>query len=207
MATNWTLAQAKKVITEGTDLAAITDIGRRFPLTALAIAKIGDNEGATTIINALPEHITARKIESVLKDGIADSGANDNDDDNDDDAEDTERDEQPAKKNARAKAKAKAETDDTADDEDPIALYKKCKKAGLKVAPKKSAKYYKDALKKAQEAENEADGDADDWDDVDNEEEKPAKKTGKAAAKKSKAKTEPEPEPEDEDDDEDEWDI
>lgn len=200
MATNWTLAQAKKVITEGTDLAAITDIGRRFPLTALAIAKIGDNEGATTIINALPEHITVRKIESVLKDGIADSGANDDDDD---DAEDAERDEKPAKKNA----KAKAETDDTADDEDPITLYKKCKKAGLKVAPKKSAKYYKDALKKAQEAENEADGDADDWDDADDEEEKPAKKTGKAAAKKSKAKTEPEPEPEDEDDDEDEWDI
>ena len=201
MATNWTLAQAKKVITEGTDIAAITDIGRRFPLTALAIAKIGDNEGATTIINALPEHITARKIESVLKDGIVDSGANDDDDD---DAEDAEHDEKPAKKNA--KAKAKAETDDTADDEDPIALYKKCKKAGLKVAPKKSVKYYKDALKKAQEAENEADGDADDWDDVDDEEEKPAKKTGKAAAKKSKAKTEHEPEPED-DDDEDEWDI
>ena len=198
MATNWTLAQAKKVITEGTDLAAITDIGRRFPLTALAIAKIGDNEGATTIINALPEHITARKIESVLKDGIADSGANDDDDD---DAEDAEHDEKPAKKNA------KAETDDAADDEDPIALYKKCKKAGLKVAPKKSVKYYKDALKKAQEAENEADDDADDWDDADDEEEKPAKKTGKAAAKKSKAKTEPEPEPEDDDDDEDEWDI
>ena len=198
MATNWTLAQAKKVITEGTDLAAITDIGRRFPLTALAIAKIGDNEGATTIINALPEHITVRKIESVLKDGITDSGANDDDDD---DTEDAEHDEKPAKKNA----KAKAETDDTADAEDPITLYKKCKKAGLKVAPKKSAKYYKDALKKAQEAENEADGDTDDWDDADDEEEKPAKKTGKAAAKKSKAKTEPEPE--DEDDDEDEWDI
>lgn len=198
MATNWTLAQAKKVITEGTDLAAITDIGRRFPLTALAIAKIGDNEGATTIINALPEHITARKIESVLKDGIADSDANDDDDD---DAEDAEHDEKPAKKNA----KAKAETDDAADAEDPITLYKKCKKAGLKVAPKKSVKYYKDALKKAQEAENEADGDTDDWDDADDEEEKPAKKTGKAAAKKSKAKTEPEPE--DEDDDEDEWDI
>lgn len=201
MATNWTLAQAKKVITEGTDLAAITDIGRRFPLTALAIAKIGDNEGATTIINALPEHITVRKIESVLKDGIADSGANDDDDANDDDADDA--DEKPAKKNA----KAKAETDDAADAEDPIALYKKCKKAGLKVAPKKSAKYYKDALKKAQEAENEADDDADDWGDTDDEEEKPAKKTGKAAAKKSKAKAEPEPEPEDEDDDEDEWDI
>ena len=34
MATNWTVEQAKKVITEGTDIAAITDIGRRFPLTA-----------------------------------------------------------------------------------------------------------------------------------------------------------------------------
>ena len=202
MATNWTLSQALAKITEGTDKAAIQDIGRRFPLTAVALAEIGHNAGADKIIGALPSHITARKIESVLKDGV--------EQDSDVDVEDTEDEEEAPKKEAKKPVKktAKAKTEEDAEDEeedDPVALYKKCKKAGLKVAPKKSAKYYKDALKKAQEAENEADGDADDWDDADDEEEKPAKKTGKAAAKKSKAKTEPEPE--DEDDDEDEWDI
>lgn len=105
------------------------------------------------------------------------------------------------------------DAEDTEEDtEDPIALYKKCKKAGLKVAPKKSAKYYKDALKKAQEAEDEANGDTDDWDDGDtddwdDEDEKPAKKASKSAEKKSKAKAEPEPDDEDDEDDEDEWDI
>ena len=201
MATNWTLSQALAKITEGTDKAAIADIGRRFPLTAVAIAKIGDNEGATTIINALPEHITARKIESVLKDGIADSGAND-----DDDAEDEE---EAPKKEAKKPVKktAKAKTEEAAEDEeedDPVALYKKCKKAGLKVAPKKTAKYYKDQLAKAEDAEEDADDD--DWGD-DEEDEKPASKnkpTKKESAKKPTKKAESEPE---DDEDDDEWDI
>lgn len=196
MATNWTLSQALVKITEGTDKAAIQDIGRRFPLTAVALAEIGQNAGAVKIIGAVPSYITARKIESVLKDGV--------EQDSDVDVEDVE-DEAPkneAKKPAKKTAKAKAEEDaeDTDDEEDdPVALYKKCKKAGLKVAPKKSAKYYKDQLAKAAAAEEDAD---DDWDDEE-EDEKPAPK--KKPAKKSAKKAEPEPEDDDEDDDE--WDI
>lgn len=67
MATNWTLSQALAKITEGTDKVAIQDIGRRFPLTAVALAEIGQNVGAAKIIGAVPSHITARKIESVLR--------------------------------------------------------------------------------------------------------------------------------------------
>ena len=185
MATNWTLSQALAKITEGTDKVAIQDIGRRFPLTAVALAEIGQNVGAAKIIGAVPSHITARKIESVLKDGASDQDA---DEEIDDDAADEEEVKKPAKKVAKKPAK-----NDEAEEDDPVALYKKCKKAGLKVVPKKSAKYYKDALKKAEE---EAEAEDDDWDDEE-EDEKPA-------SKKKLAKKEPE---DDEDEDEDEWDI
>ena len=196
MATNWTLSQALEKITEGTDKAAIQDIGRRFPLTAVSLAEIGKNAGAAKIIGALPSHITARKIESVLKDGV--------EQDSDSDVEDTEDEEETPKKEVKKPAKkaAKEKTEEDAKDEeedDPVALYKKCKKAGLKVAPKKSAKYYKDQLAKAEAAEKDADDD--DWDD-DEEDEKPAPK--KASAKKPAKKAEPEPE---DDEDDDEWDI
>lgn len=191
MATNWTLSQALAKITEGTDKAAIQDIGRRFPLTAVALAEIGNNAGAAKIIGAVPSHITARKIESVLKDGV--------EQDSDVDAEDE--DEAPkkeAKKPAKKTAKAKTEEDaEEEEEDDPVALYKKCKKAGLKVAPKKSAKYYKDQLAKAEAAEEDADDD--DWDDEE-EDEKPA--TKKKPAKKTAKKDEPE-----DDEDDDEWDI
>ena len=196
MATNWTLSQALAKITEGTDKAAIQDIGRRFPLTAVALAEIGKNAGAAKIIGAVPSYITARKIESALKDGV--------EQDSDVDVEDAEDEEEAPKKEAKKPAKkaAKEKTEEDAEDEeedDPVALYKKCKKAGLKVAPKKSAKYYKDQLAKAEAAEEDADDD--DWDDEE-EDEKPAPK--KKPAKKPAKKAEPEPEDDDEDD---EWDI
>lgn len=200
MATNWTLSQALTKITEGTDKAAIQDIGRRFPLTAVALAEIGQNVGAAKIIGAVPSHITARKIESVLKDGVD----QDVDEEIEDDVAEEEEDKKPAKKTAKKPVK-KAEVEDSEDEDeedDPVALYKKCKKAGLKVAPKKSAKYYKDQLAKAAAAEEDAD---DDWDDE--EDEKPAAKkkpAKKSPAKKPAKKAEPE---DDEDEDEDEWDI
>ena len=195
MATNWTLSQALAKITEGTDKAAIQDIGRRFPLTAVALAEIGNNAGAAKIIGAVPSYITTRKIESVLKDGVEQNS--------DADVEDTEDEEEAPKKETKKPAKKAAKTkteEDAEDDEedDPVALYKKCKKAGLKVAPKKTAKYYKDQLAKAATTEEDTD---DDWGD-DEEDEKPAHKT--APAKKPAKKAEPEPEDEEDDD---EWDI
>lgn len=207
MATNWTLSEALKKITEGTDKAAIQDIGRRFPLTAVALAEIGQNAGAAKIIGAVPSHITARKIEAVLKDGVEQTTDTDFEDAESDADDEEETSKKAAKKPVKKAAKAKAEEEDDNEDEedDPVALYKKCKKAGLKVAPKKSAKYYKDQLAKAEAAEEDADDD--DWDDDEDDEpatkKKPAKKP---AAKKPAKKAEPEPD-EDEEDDDDEWDI
>lgn len=194
MAINWTTAAAAKAIKEG-NKEAIVDIGRRFPLFLAAVAA----NDIDTILAAIPEHITARKIEAALKDGVQESDVEDTDSDVED--------EKPAKKEKAEKKpakKAKKEEDtdtDTDEDDDPVELYKQCKKAGLKVKPKQSADYYKKQLATLEEQ----DDDDDDWGDEEDEapKKKPAKKEEKKPAKKAK-KEEVES---DDDDDDDDWDI
>lgn len=198
MATNWTLAGATKEILSG-NKEAIQDVGRRFPLTANAIASMGNNQGALTLINAMPDYITARKIEAILKDGVQES-------DDVEEAIETEeedvKEEKPAKKEKAEKKPAKKEKEvepeeETADDSvdyskmTAVELFKLCKKRGIKVEPKQKADVYVKALKAADEPE-----DADDWGEEE-EEEKPVKKPSKKAAKPVKKE-------EEEDDD---WDI
>lgn len=65
MAVNFTAAQAAAIILEGTDKAAMMDIGSRFPLFAIAVAG-----NVQEVLKALPEIVTARKIESVMKEGV-----------------------------------------------------------------------------------------------------------------------------------------
>lgn len=240
---NWTVKEAVKVIGEGKDQEAIKEIVKHFPLFAVIVA----GKDFDAFAAAMPDHVTVRKIENELNAGGNDTDVDENTD-GVDEAEDTGDEDLSAMstkqlialcgkrgikvpkygKNKQFYLDALAggaedadepEAEEDEEEDDPVALYKQCKKAGLKVAPKKSAKYYKDALKKA---EQEAEDDEDDWDDEDDEEEeKPVKKpaksskgsksTGKPSGKgKSKAKPEPEEEDEVEDDDEDgedDWDI
>lgn len=222
---NWTVKEAAKVIRENKDVEAIKEIVKHFPLFAVIVAA-KDFDGLT---DAMPEHMTVRKIENELNNGSAE--------DADDDTATEDLENMSTKqlialcgkrgikvpkygknKQFYLDALNSAGDEDTdveeteEEEEDPIALYKKCKKAGLKVAPKKSAKYYKDQLAKAAQAEEDADADdEDDWDDEEDEE-KPAKKTAKKApakkgAKKPAKKAEPEEDDEEDDEDEDEWDI
>lgn len=72
MAKNWTLKEAVQVITEGTNKAAIQELGKKFPITVVAIAKMGANEGIQTIFGAMPEHMTMLKMERTLKEGVED---------------------------------------------------------------------------------------------------------------------------------------
>lgn len=217
MAKTWSVSEAVKAINAG-DKEAIADIGKRFPQFAVAAAKVGDNEGAMTILGALPEHVTARKVEAILKDGVdEDTDAETTDDDEEVEEEKPKRgrkpatsdDDKKAKAKARrearkAKAKVEAEDDEEEAEEDEadyssmnaVELYKLCKKRKLDVEPKKKAAYYIDALKAA-DSDVEEESDEDDWEDEE-EEEKPAKKSKGRPAKAEKAKKE--------DEDED-WDI
>lgn len=231
---NWTVKEAAKVIRENKDAEAVKEIVKHFPLFAVIVAG-KDFDGLT---DAMPEHMTVRKIENELNNGsTGDADVEDDEDQAEDDtaAEDLEN--MSTKQlialcgkrgikvpkygknkqfyldalNGAGDEDEDTDAEETEEEEDPVALYKKCKKAGLKVAPKKSAKYYKDQLAKAAQAEEDTDEEDDDWDDDEEEEEKPVKKTSKKApakkgAKKPAKKTEPEDDDED-DEDEDEWDI
>lgn len=128
MAQNWNVKQALAAINKG-NKEAITDIGRRFPLTSNILARIGEDKAAGELINALPDHITVRKIESILKDGVQV-------DDSDNDVEEPEVEEKSVKKVAKA-----TKSEDAGDD------YSKMTGDQL-IALLKDAGVYKDCIKK-----------------------------------------------------------
>lgn len=132
MAQNWNVKQALAAINKG-NKEAITDIGRRFPLTSNILARIGEDKAAGELINALPDHITVRKIESILKDGVQ---VDDSDNDVDEDGDEDEAEEKPAKKAAKA-----TKSEDADDD------YSKMSGDQL-IALLKDAGVYKDCIKK-----------------------------------------------------------
>lgn len=73
MAKNWTLKEAVAVITKGTNKEAIQELGKKFPLTSIAIAKMGNNAGIETLFGGMPEHMTMLKMERSLKEGISET--------------------------------------------------------------------------------------------------------------------------------------
>lgn len=85
MAKNYTFNEAVKIIAKGTDLEAITDIGRRYPVLAHKIAVVTAKAGEefVDLMGYMPDYITANKVNTAIKAGITESGS-------DEDAEDTE---------------------------------------------------------------------------------------------------------------------
>jgi len=85
MAKNYTFNEAVKIIAKGTDLEAITDIGRRYPVLAHKIAVVAAKAGEefVDLMGYMPDYLTANKVNTAIKASIAESNS-------DDDAEDTE---------------------------------------------------------------------------------------------------------------------
>lgn len=85
MAKNYTFNEAVKIIAKGTDLEAITDIGRRYPVLAHKIAVVTAKAGEefVDLMGYMPDYLTANKVNTAIKAGIIESGS-------DEDAEDTE---------------------------------------------------------------------------------------------------------------------
>ena len=102
MAKNYTFNEAVKIIAKGTDLEAITDIGRRYPVLAHKIAVVTAKAGEefVDLMGYMPDYLTANKVNTAIKAGITESGS-------DEDAEDTE---------AEAEAEAEATTEDAGED-------------------------------------------------------------------------------------------
>lgn len=89
MAKNYTFNEAVKIIANGTDLEAITDIGRRYPVLAHKIAVVAAKAGEefVDLMGYMPDYLTANKVNTAIKAGITESGS---EDDEDTEAETTE---------------------------------------------------------------------------------------------------------------------
>lgn len=98
MAQNWSLFEGAKAILAN-DEAAIAELGKRFPLTTVAIASMGNNAEALKIFEALPINVTMRKVEANLKGGVETEEA----EDVDSDVETTDEEAETPKKAKKAK--------------------------------------------------------------------------------------------------------
>lgn len=198
MAKNWKVGEAVRAIQAG-NKEDILDIGRRFPLFANLAAQI--NEAGATLLDCVPEYCSARKIESVLKDGVQESTE-------DEGAEDAVEEAKPAKKaEKKAPAKKAAKKEEVEEDEDDSLesksakeLFEMCKAAGLKVKAKQDKAVYIEALNAANE---DAEDEEEDWGDSEEEEEAP-KKDKKAPAKAAEKKK---PAKKAEEDDDEDWEV
>lgn len=92
MAKNWGLTEAVKVITEGTDLEAIQELSKRFPLLTYYVA----SNKLVDLMNFMPEYLTANKVNGSIKKSMPEPGDDtDSEEENDDDTDAAE--EKPVK--------------------------------------------------------------------------------------------------------------
>lgn len=176
MAVNYTPKQLFDVIVDGTDIEALTDIGRRYPLLSVKLAKLDHVAGPVSeILGALPEYLSARKMEKTLRGGATMSDEADATEDVTEDEAEAVEEEKPTPKKRGRKPKAKPEPEPEVEVEDEPEsgkydgmpapkLFQECKKRGIKAAPKKPAKYYIELLEKADTESDDAGADDDeDW--------------------------------------------
>lgn len=128
MARTYTIGEAAKILAEGTDVEAITDIHKRFPMTAQKVleAFAGGKVAVAEMMGYIPDFITTRKVEKQIVTG---GSAEDDAEDVAEDAAEPDAAEKPAPKKRGRKPAAKAE-DDGAEDEKPAP-----KKRGRKTKP------------------------------------------------------------------------
>lgn len=74
MAKNYTFKEVVEIINAGTNAEAIAEIGKRFPILMLKTSKVCAlaGEDFVDLMGYLPEHVTANKINSVIKGSVAD---------------------------------------------------------------------------------------------------------------------------------------
>lgn len=201
---NYTLKEAVEIIAEGKDLEAIADLGKRFPILSIKIAKltVKAEKEIIDLMQYMPEYLTIKKVSNAVETASepkAEAGdateaeikpvEEETAKEVEEPKEKENKSVEPKKRGRKPKAKVKAvpveepkvevedEAEETANNYEgkkAVDLFKLCKSRGLKVTTKKSAKYYIDVLEKDDEAK------------------------AKAEAKKAE---------EAEDDDDDDWDI
>lgn len=176
MAKNWTAYEAAKEIIEGKNKENICEIGSRYPMLTREVAVAGDK--ILVILKALPK-VTARVLETGLKDGVEveteveeETKETENDEDVEDELDYTDMTSANLYKLCCAKgisSKCKSRKKDAL-----IELLEKFDRGELdEEEPKKETKKAKATSKKQAKKEEEPVDEDDDWDTEDEEEKDP----------------------------------
>lgn len=98
MARNYSFSEAVEILTHHADLEACADIGKRYPLFAQMVTKVGVKAGEdfVELASYIPEHISANKVNSAIKRMLEEAG---------EDADDEDADEEEAPKKAKKATK------------------------------------------------------------------------------------------------------
>lgn len=172
MAKNYTPKELFNVIVDGTDIEALTDIGRRYPLLTVKLAKLAPVAGdVAEILSALPDYLSARKLEKTIRGGAPE--ATDEAEAEADTEDEAVEEEKPAPKKRGRKPKAaiveeedapEAEAEGGKYDGIPAPkLFQECKKRGIKAAPKKPAEFYVKLLEEDDASASTEDDGNEDW--------------------------------------------
>lgn len=203
---NYTLSEAVAIIAEGKDLEAITDLGKKFPILSIKIAKLTTmaKDEFVDFMSYMPEYLTIKKVNNAVK-TTDETKETESEETAEEKEHKVEEPKEPKKRGRKPKQKVEAvpmeETDEAEKYEEMTApdLFKLCKSRGIKTMPKKPARFYIDLLEKddkSKSVEEEVEPD-DDWDTDDETEKEEPKKVAKKADKKKV----------EDDDDEESWDI
>ena len=180
MAKNYSLAEATMIIAENKDKAAIADLGKRYPVLTVMLARVATKAGSdfTDFMSFIPEHISANKINKAIKETIGEVSDSDDDFMNEPSEEKPKKEKKSKKdrKSKKSKAKVEKEAEEELEEEevedgkyegmDAQDLFKECKKRGLKAKPKRSAKFYIAILEEDDAKNADSDEDEDDVEDI-----------------------------------------
>lgn len=85
MAKNYTFTEMVKIIEAQKDLEAIAELGKRFPVLSVYVSKAVAKapEEMKVLADCFPEHLTANKVNSIIKANLTGETSEDNSDDTD----------------------------------------------------------------------------------------------------------------------------
>lgn len=133
MAKNYTFNEAVKIIADGTDMEAITDIGRRYPVLATKVAVVAAKAGEdfVDLMDYMPDYLTANKVNTAIKASITETES-----DEEDGVENTEAESEALKSKGSKKAKAETTKEESGEEVDynkfnGDTLIKMCKERGI----------------------------------------------------------------------------
>lgn len=187
MAKNYTLAEATKIIVENKKVEEIADIGKRFPVLAVKIAKLAAKapDELVDFIKYMPDHITANKINSSIKKTIGDVDVEEDDVDVEDAEDDVVKD---TNKKASKKASDDVTSDTDYDNMNNAKMYKILGEMGKrKDCKEKYGDLSHDSMLKYLKKYGAGSTDADAGDECETEEEQAGEYDGKSAVELFKA--------------------